>query len=407
MKAAVIGASAEALHAIKKAQAHGIFVTALDGNPEAEGLKAADRALVVDISDENAVIEALRAEKPDFVLPVPVGRYLTTAGAVNDALGMPGISKKMAVLCTDKYLFHERLSRAGLRNCRCYAVEGGDIGDGVKCRVQDADADQSGSGTRADGTEKMLTFPAILKPRYGSGSRGIHLVSGKEKLEAALEKTGDEAYVLEECVAGAEYGVDGCVTKQGFKLILLRKKENTPPPARQAVGYYSVQPEEPFWKQTEVYLKKVTECLGLQECLFHADIIRGENGPFVIELSARPSGHNLHNLFTPLCTGVDMVEEYIKYRTGKEYNFVPARTKSMLIHYFDMNGRVKRVPDREEAAQAAGVPLVAWQCHIQEGEELLPVSDGHSLMGRGFFVLESEDEAALKRGAEWIKERFF
>lgn len=381
MKAAVIGASAEALHAIEKAHAHGIFVTALDGNPEAEGLKAADRALTVDISDENAVIEALRAEKPDFVLPVPVGRYLTAAGAANDALGLPGISKEMAVLCTDKYLFHEKLSRAGLRSCRCYAAG----------RME----------------EMELAFPAILKPRYGSGSRGIYLLSGREELETALEKTGDEPYVLEECVAGEEYGVDGCITKRGFQLILLRKKENTPPPARQAVGYYSVLPGDAFWKQAEEYLKKVTECLGLQECLFHADLIRGEDGPFVIELSARPSGHNLHNLFTPLCTGVDMVEEYIKYRIGMPYEFAPARTRSMLIHYFDMCGRVKKVPDREGAAQAAGVPLIAWQCNIEDGEELLPVSDGHSLMGRGFFVLESEDMAALENGAKAIKERFF
>lgn len=387
MKAAIIGASAEALHAIQKAQEHGIFVSALDGNPEAEGLKAADRALVVDISDEEAVIEALRGEKPDFVLTVPVGRYLTTIGAANDALGLPGITKEMAVLCTDKYLFHEKLHRAGLRSCRCYAVGRGD--------------------TEAAELKEKLTFPVILKPRYGSGSRGIHLLSRKEELEAALEKVGGEDYVLEECVAGEEYGADGCITERGFQLILLRRKENTPPPARQAVGYYSVLPGDAFRVQAEEYLRKVTACLGLRECLFHADIIRGEDGPFVIELSARPSGHNLHNLFTPLCTGVDMVEEYIRYRIGKPYDFAPAYIRSMLIHYFDMSGRVKQVPDQEQADQAAGIPVIEWQCHIEEGEVLQPVSDGHSLMGRGFFVLESEDVTALENGAKAIKERFF
>lgn len=407
MKAAIIGASAEALHAIKKAQEHGIFVTALDGNPEADGLKAADRTLVVDISDEEAVIEALRGEKPDFVLTVPVGRYLTTIGAANDALGLPGITKEMAVLCTDKYLFHEKLHRAGLRNCRCYATGREAFAEAAKRQGQSEGADGKADETNAVRTENPLAFPAILKPRYGSGSRGIHLLSGKEELEAALEEIGDEDYVLEECVAGEEYGADGCITKQGFQLILLRRKENTPPPARQAVGYYSVLPGDAFREQAEEYLRKVTACLGLRECLFHADIIRGEAGPFVIELSARPSGHNLHNLFTPLCTGVDMVEEYIKYRMGKPYDFAPVYTKSMLIHYFDMSGRMKQVPDREQAAQAAGVPVIAWQCHIEKGEVLQPVSDGHSLMGRGFFVLESEDVTALSSGAEAIKERFF
>lgn len=408
MKTAIIGASAEALHAIEKAHKYGMDVIALDGNPEAAGLKKADRALIVDISDEAAVIDTLREEKPDFVLTVPVGRYLTTIGAVNDALGLPGITKEMAVLCTDKFLFHKTLHQAGLRNCHCYLVRNGavcpeEFPNGAADAV--CAAEEEGKKAGCEGIE--LSFPAILKPRYGSGSRGVYVLFGKEEEKAAVEAVRGEDYVLEECVAGEEYGVDGCITERGFQLILLRKKENTPPPARQAVGYRAVLLGDEFRKEAEAYLRKVTAQLGLKECLFHADIIRGENGPFVIELSARPSGHNLHNLFTPLCTGVDMVEEYIRYRMAKPYSFVPTETKSMLIHYFDMSGRVKRVPDRREAQRAAGIPVVAWECHIEENEVLQPVSDGHSLMGRGFFVLEAENAETLNNGVKAIKERFF
>ena len=98
MKAAIIGASGEAIHTIKKAHEYGIEIAALDGNPEAEGLKYADYPLVVDISDEESTIEALRKEKPDFILTVPIGRYLTTIGAVNDVLGLPGIGRQEAEL---------------------------------------------------------------------------------------------------------------------------------------------------------------------------------------------------------------------------------------------------------------------------------------------------------------------
>lgn len=398
MKAAVIGASEEALHTIKKAHEYGLTVMALDGNPDAAGLKAADEALVADISDENTVIEILKEKKPDFTLTAPIGRYLTTTGAVNDALGLPGISREMAVLCTDKFLFHQRLHAQNLRNCRCYAVDAGKITYAIKSELKEEPANCE---------EINIRFPAILKPRYGSGSRGIYMLTGMDDLKKALDMVFKEPYVLEECIDGREYGVDGAVTDSGFQMILLRSKENTPPPARQAVGYFSVLPSDDFRQQVQDYMEKVVACLGLKECLLHADLIRGEEGPFIIELSARPSGHNLHNLFTPLCTGIDMAGEYIKYRMGLSCCFAPESTRPMMIHYFDMQGKVKYVPGREKIKETVSARLVAWRCTIKKGEMLEPVSDGHSLMSRGYFVLEGENESVLRTQAELVKALFF
>lgn len=398
MKAAIIGASEDALHAIEKAHAYGLLVTALDGNPDALGLKAADSPFVTDISDENAVIEVLRKERPDFVLPVPIGRYLTTTGAVNDALSLPGISRKMAVLCTDKFKFHLALHKQGLRGCRCYAVGQEEITD------EEGTVYQKGQDVLHT---LPLTFPAILKPRYGSGSRGIHMLFDRESLKELIPIVSDEPYILEECIEGEEYGVDGAVAQDGFQMILLRKKENTPLPNRQAVAYFSVLPSESIWQEVYDYMMRVTVCTGLRDCLLHADIIKGRDGLFVIELSARPSGHYLHDLFTPLCTGVDMAEEYIKYRMGLPYHFTPHMTKPMMIHYFDLEGIADKVPGRIEAERAIGSPLAAWQCNIRPGEKMQSVADGHSIMGRGYFIIENSDRTQLVKQAQIVKSLFF
>lgn len=381
MKAAIIGASIESLHTIEKAHRLGLTVAAFDGNPAAEGLKVADESYVVDISDEKATIEAVRNTNVDFVLTVPIGRYLTTIGAVNEALRLPGITRQMAELCTDKYAFHTRLQMQNLRNCTCY------------CLPEELEE------------ELVLSFPAILKPRFGSGSRGIYYLKSEKELEDALKAIGEEPYILEECAEGDEYGMDGAVIAGRFYLVLLRKKDNTPLPNRQAVAYYSVNEEDEFYGQVAGYMQKVIDALGLSECLLHADLIRKENGPFAIEVSARPSGHNLHNLFTPLATGVDMAEQYIRYRMGEKYSFMPSKTEELSIHYFDMEGTVTHIPSSDELIQT-GAEIAEWNCRILEGEVLASVSDGHSVMGRGYFILKHDKKEEPAKQALKIKELF-
>lgn len=389
MRAAVIGAGNESLHTIHKARELGQGVIALDGNPRAVGLTAADKGIHVDIADEQQTVAVLRREKIDYLLTPPIGRVLTSVGAVNDALHLPGIGREAALLCTDKYLFHQRLHEKQLREGHCYLV-GQEEGE--------------------------LAYPAILKPRYGSGSRSVFLLQDKKEMVQALTSVaaggnGAEEYVLEEAVPGMEYGVDGAVEGRQLSVILLRRKLLTPPPARQAVGYLSVTPEEEslLLRQVQEYLDRVSQTLGLRDCLFHADLMIQGDRIFVIELSARPSGHHLHDVFTPLVTGIDMAAEYIKCRIGRNFSYRPEKIRKMMIRYFDLTGRVMNVPTEntvKEVLRKSRLRLSEWQCHICPGDLLYPVTAGHSLMGRGFFILEGYGEEELKAGGERILDLF-
>ncbi len=377
MRLAIIGASDEAIHTIECARELGIETVAFDGDPEAAGLEVADIPIVVDITNEEATIDILKELGTDWVQTVPIGRYLTTTGAVNDALGLPGITKEMAVLCTDKYAFHKALSSEGLRNCRCALVRGGEI-------------------EHISDIHDIMSYPVIFKPRYGSGSRGIMIANDVTELSAILKDMEEvhEDYVIEECLDGNEYGVDAVVIKGKLHIVLIRYKINTPLPDRQAVAYISVDTNDTVHKNISEYLSKVVDVVGLDECIMHADILDTDRGVFAIEISARPSGHNLHNLFTPIATGVDMAKEYMKYRMGKSCSFDPAYTKNVMIHYFDMKGCVLTVPDRDQAEKAIkeyDVRIIEWKCNINPCDHLEVVTTGHSLMNRGYYIIEGTD----------------
>ncbi|MBO4458000.1 MAG: ATP-grasp domain-containing protein [Butyrivibrio sp.] len=394
MTAAVIGASSESIYAINKAKELGLRVIALDGNPEAPGLKEADASFVVDIRDPEKVFEILDNEKPSVVLPVPIGRYLTTTGAVNDRYHLCGVSYDATNICTDKYEFHRVLEAEGLRNEELYLIPAGE---------ENTDID-----------EINTIYPVIVKPRFGSGSRGIEMFNTPKELKEKFlaGQPYDEDYCVETFVSGPEYGVDGVFLDGKFKLILLRGKKNTPPPYRECVGYYSIVKTDKnadFFDKTEKLIAKAGEVLGFCNNLIHADIIKDTNGnPFIIEISARPSGHNLHNLFTPLASGVDEVAEFIKYAVPelkKKYSFESKVDKNMLIRYFDFEDvRVNKVPDEKELFKK--YPLKTWCCNLKPGMYLGKVTNGASVMGRGYFCIEAESPFELDGYSDAIMSEF-
>ncbi|MDE6026002.1 MAG: ATP-grasp domain-containing protein [Lachnospiraceae bacterium] len=376
MYAIVIGASDEAIYAIRQAQNYGMKVLAFDGNKDAEGLKYADEAYVVDIRDPKKIYEVI--DKIDIpandmiVLPVPIGRYLISTGAFNEHYGLVGAKKDTTEICTDKWLFHETLNKLGLRNINCSLIKAG----------------------KKEYTPKDL--PVILKPRYGAGSRQVLKITNQEEWKKSLHKMPyDEDFIVEDAIEGQEYGIDGIVIKGLFHLILVRKKLITSPPYRQCVGYISINYNEnvELLNHIEHFLSDLVAAIKLDNGIIHADIIYDESELFVVEMSARPSGHRLHDIFVPMVTGIDMISEFINYVQNGHVSFDIKKTnKIYMIRYFDMESKINTVPPKEYLIEKYS--LLKYECNLVPGESR-KIRDGHSLMGRGFFILEGESESEV------------
>lgn len=383
-KAIVIGAGADAIHTINAARELGIYVAAMDGNPAAAGLQYADEAINIDISDIDILCEEVARIKPDFILPVPVGRMLRMIGIINEHFGLPGIKSNAAEVSTDKYLFHKILNKAGLRSICCHLI------------------------ARQEPIRALdIPFPAIMKPRFGSGSRGIYLVKDSCDLDVALKKVqlSLEDYVLEELVAGNEYSLDGAVLNGNLEITLLRKKIITPFPARQPVASIALsrQANKELYDRVYCFVSKAAEELGYDNCLLNVDMILDDENVFIIEMAPRPSGHSIHSVFVPLCTKIDMAKEYINYMMNKSYRMTPTDIQCQMIRFFDFSDVIAdKIPNRDDIVAACNCNLVDWNCRIKEGDYLQPVTDGKSLMWRGYFIIQGKNEQELKEQSEQI-----
>lgn len=390
--AGVIGASSESIYAIEEAKKRGIHVIAIDGDANAPGLAHASEGHVVDIRDIDAVFSFFDANPVDFLLPVPVGRILTTSGEVNEKYRLPGVGKRGANLATDKWEFHEVLAAAGLRNAEAVLVDSPNKIDAVK----------------------DMRFPIIFKPRFGSGSRDVKAYNNYEEF---LEDTNnlpldEEDFIAETCKPGTEYGVDAIVINGEYRMVLLREKMLTPPPYRQCVGYYALErtaERAALFDAVDELLSRSTALLGIDDCLLHADIMHDGNEAFLIEISPRPSGHYLHNYFTRYACGFDMLGTYIDFACRKaseedfefEYNY---NAKSMLIKYFNLaEGIVEYLPDSADIEQMKGV--ICYNNMMAVGDVIGKVIDGKSVMGRGFYIVEAPTLEACKDICDSIEDK--
>lgn len=382
-KCAVVGASGEAIPMIDVARKYGLAVVGMDGNPDAVGLDFVDEKIVVDLKNVESVVRLLRENEISFLLPVPVGQILTTIGYANSKLGFKGIGYDAALVCADKWLFHKLLSDAGLR-----VIEADILNNNLL---------------------ESLCYPKIVKPRFGSGSRAVKIVNSANELKEFIAENDivREQFVIESLISGDEFGLDGAVIDGKVYVSLLRKKWISAPPNRQALGYLALDKDKnkKIYDDVHNYMSRVINVLNINNCIIHADLMIDKDFVTVIEMAGRPSGHNINKLFLPMATGISIVEEFIRYCLGKEYNFEPERYECIAESFFTFeNVVVEKIPSGSEVLKNEW--LLDYVCNIEEGNYLGSIVDGHSVVGRGYFIVKGDNEADLKEKIKLIHSQF-
>jgi biotin carboxylase len=371
MNALCIGAGPEQLPSITMARELGLHVIAVDPNPQAPGLAAAQTGYAVNIAHEEAVLSLVRELRISLVIPTPLGRFLTTVGAVNDALGLRGITRQAAVHCTDKWMFRTRLESTGIRQPRFAMARGrGEIS--AKC--------------------SEVGIPCVLKPRFGSGSSGVIVVEHSSELERAVayhlaHQPADVETLIEEFILGDPSGLDGAVVDGKFTLTLLRDKQLTSLPYRVETSYAAPARFGPdIYAEVVKIIGKGTAALGLNNCLVHADLIIPETGsPVIIEFSGRPSGLFISSKMVPASTGVDFIGEGIKLALGEKVDFCPRQQRPVVLWYFPLPcGRIESVPSADLVRCKVGV--LDFVSLLKPGDQLHEITTARDVLTRGFIV---------------------
>ena len=361
---------------LKRAHEMGIYVIAADGNPNACGLKYADKAIVANITSEEEMLRVAREEKIDGVIHPCSEVSMNVMGRINDELHLSGISKEQAIRATNKHLMREAIEAYGAPSPKSRCFTDMEVAWGSFCTD--------------------FTGACILKPSRNSGSRGIAKISSNIQMdefarlfEFAKGESRDKQVMLEQFIEGPEFSIEIIVWDGQVNVLTVTDKKTTEAPHFVELGHNqpSCFPAETVKKIKAAAVAGV-KALGVNNCACHAEAKLMDGKAYLMEIGARLGGDFISTELTHLSTGIDMVAAAINCALNIEPDLTPkAAPQGVCIRYFcPKPGKLVSISNTE----ALNDPRVhEWEIYHQVGDEIPEVTS--SLCRSGHVIVTEKD----------------
>lgn len=373
---------------IKKAKEMGVYVIAADGDPNAVGLKYADKAVVVNITSEEDVLKVAREEHIDGVIHPCSEVSMNVMGRLNDELGLSGISREQAIRATNKHLMREAFEQGNAPSPKSILTE--NVEDAWGHLLNDFSTD------------------GILKPSRNSGSRGIAKVTrDMDKADfinaynIALNESRDKSVLIEQFIKGPEFSIEIIVWNGEVNVLTVTDKKTTGAPHFVELGHS--QPS--CFSANDVETLKAAavagvKALGVNNCACHAEAKLMDGKAYLMEIGARLGGDFISTELTHLSTGVDMVAATINVALGIEPDLNPKETpKGVCIRYFcPKPGKLINISNTEILSDSR---VYLWEIYHKEGDVIPEVTSSLCRSGH-VIVTENTPQKAIELAEEII-----
>lgn len=392
-KILIIGAGFLQDFVIKKSVSMGYETLAIDANPNAVGFSHAHGHAVVDIVDEEACLGYAKQERIDGVLTAATDFGVLSASYIAQEMGLLGLKYEVAQLIKNKTKVRKKLFEA---------------------HVDDSDqAYEVNSSTNLENLKNRLSYPVMVKPCDGSGSRGASRVDQQKDLDVAcayaMSCSISHRAEIETFIIGREYGAESLVVNGDVYVLGIMKKWMTKPPFYAELGHAmpcGLSPE--IEKRARICVKNAIAELGINFGSVNMDLIITDDGKvYIIDIGARMGGNMIGPCVIPYGTGIDYMGAMIRNAVGDDVCFVKnshAAVATKLLAF--EKGIVKRIPDIKSLEKQYDVEIYH---HIKPG---MLVNEYHTnLDGCGYIIAKGmnveEAEAKANGALKFIQHMIF
>lgn len=374
-KLLVLAAGILQVPVIKKAKEMGVFVVVADGDPNAVGLKYADKPIVVNITSEEDMLRVAREEHIDGVIHPCSEVSMNVMGRINDELSLSGITKEQAVRATNKHLMREAFEKGNAPSPKSILTES---------------ADDAWSHLQND-----FVTDGILKPSRNSGSRGIAKVTRNmpredfiKAYDIALQESRDKSVLIEQFIEGPEFSIEIIVWNHEVHVLTVTDKKTTEAPHFVELGHNQPSCYSPEEVETlKAAAVSGVKALGVNNCACHAEAKLMDGKAYLMEIGARLGGDFISTELTHLSTGIDMVAAAINCALGVEPDLsVREEPKGVCIRYLTPTpGKLANISNTEVLNDSR---VYLWEIYHKVGDIIPEVTS--SLCRSGHVIVTEE-----------------
>jgi len=369
---------------IKRAKSLGYYVYAIDKKEDSVGFEYADEFKTIDIVDQEACLKYAKEIQVNGVVTVATDYGVLSAAYISEKLNLPSIDYDIAYLIKNKYEVRKRLNQCHTNNKKaCFLIR---------------------SVEEIQQYSNRITYPVIVKPCDGSGSRGITKVDCFANLQKACEQALDSSMTgkayIESFIVGQEYGVEAFVVNDEVHVLAILGKLMTPSPDHAELGHF-YDTKLTIKEKIKCYIKDAIDCLGINFGAINMDIlVTDENVIHIVDIGARMGGNLIGSHIIPYGVGYDYMGNIIRASVGDSIvaesmgNKKKVATRILALS----PGKIIDLPDFESIQTKYDVDIFH---HLKIGDTISMYHD--NLDGCGYVLAVSDDVDEANQRVEHVK----
>jgi len=367
----VIGSGKYQLSALKKIKKLRYYLIAVDGDKNSPGKEIADKFLNIDIKDTKKILLALQKEKIDidYCMCFATELALRTVAQINKAFNLPGLTKQMVDIATNKFLQREIQKEIGLPYPKFFVSH---KGDNILQKAR----------------KTKVAYPVIVKPVDNSGSRGVYISYNEKDLlrnsrQSIKFSSFDQNIVVEEFIPGIEFTIESLINNNHIYHLAISEK-------RKPVNNFTVSTElfynsplvERLRPKIESQLTKFFKKCNFNNTVTHTEMLYSfkDHLLYIVETTVRAGGFGIFDKITPKVSGLDVVSLTISSLMGEKASIPVIQQNSCVLRFFTGNkGTVKNISISNDIIK--NVKDSEYGLFVKEGDVVGELKDDGSRLG--------------------------